>query len=219
MTVLVYPERAAVNQPVAKAKIYAHGGATARVRQLFVTQVEEIIWKYKLSPETVNLPAAPGVPEIQVFAIQQKQAELDVEVLRSVDRAVKFPLFFELEHEGQVREMACYKRPNASDPARWVLSGYFAGEWFKEKDREQALPAALDLTGLYAQLLSRLIPVPARPGETLADRVARVEKLQAKQREVEQAAARLAKAKQFNRKVAINADLRKLRDELQELRR
>lgn len=216
---LVYPERAAVNQPVAKAKIYLHGGATARVKQLFVTQVEEIVWKYKLSPETVNLPAAPGVPEIQVFVIRQKRAELDVEVLRSVDRAVKFPVFFELEHEGCVWEMACYKRPHAVDPGRWVLSEYFGGESFKEKDRGLALPTALDLAGLYAQLLSRLMPVAARPGESLADRVARVEQILAKRRELEKAKARLETEKQFNRKVEINAVVRKLNMELFALRR
>lgn len=219
MTVLVYPERAAVNQPVAKAKIYAHGGATARVKQLFVTQVEEIVWKYKLSPETVNLPAGLGVTEIQVFAIRQKQAELDVEVLRSVDRAVKFPVFFELEHEGRVREMACYKRPHVAAPGRWVLSEYFGGDWFKDKDRRLSLPPALDLAGLYAQLLSRLMPIAARPDEPLADRIARVEQLQAKRREVEKATLRLAKEKQFNRKVEINAALRQLKQELKQLTR
>lgn len=216
---LIYPERAAVNQPVAKAKIYAHGGITTRVKQLFVSQVDEIIWKFKLAPETTNLPAGPGVPEIQVFALRQKQADLNLDVLRAIDRAVKFPVFFELEFNAKVKEAACYKRPNEADASRWVLSEYFEDAWRAAGNRTLALPPALDLAGLYGQLLARLMPLAARPRETLAELAARVEQMHAKQREVEKTAARLANEKQFNRKVEINTALRQLKQDLQELTR
>ena len=51
----------------------------------------------------------------------------------------------------------------------------------------------------------------------LTEPVARVELVAAKQREVEKATSRLAKEKQFNRKVEINAHLRQLKVGLQEL--
>ena len=80
------------------------------------------------------------------------------------------------------------------------------------------MPLALDLGGLYEQALHRLIPTPARPQESLADLVARVELLAAKQRELDKAQIRLAKEKQFNRKVEINTQLRKLKTELDQLK-
>ena len=79
------------------------------------------------------------------------------------------------------------------------------------------MPVALHLGGLYEQLLHRLMPWPARPQETLAELVARVEQAQAKQRELNKTQARLAKEKQFNCKVEINATLRQLTHELQGL--
>jgi hypothetical protein len=48
--------------------------------------------------------------------------------------------------------------------------------------------------------------------------VARVEQAQAKQRELDKTTARLAKKKQFNRKVEINAELRKLKTEMKGLK-
>ena len=81
------------------------------------------------------------------------------------------------------------------------------------------MPLALDLASLYEQLLHRLIPLPARPREPLAALVERFEQVQARQREVARTAARLEKEKQFNRKVAINATLRKLKTELEQLSR
>ena len=80
-----------------------------------------------------------------------------------------------------------------------------------------AMPVALHLGGLYEQLLHRLIPLSARPQETLAELVARVEQAQAKQRELDKTTAQLAKEKQFNRKVEINAQLRKLKNEVNRL--
>jgi len=157
------------------------------------------------------------VPEIQVFAIQLKTPELNLDVLRCIDGAVQFPIIFELSFDGQTQVIAAYKRPNESDASRWVLSDYFATAWLPSDCERAAMPLALDLGGLYEQALHRLIPTPARPQESLADLVARVEQVAAKQREVEKAASRLAKEKQFNRKVEINAHLRQLQTELQEL--
>ena len=67
--------------------------------------------------------------------------------------------------------------------------------------------------------LYRLMPLRARPGEMLANFSARVAQAQAKEREVKKAADRLEKEIQFNRRVEINATLRNLKAELEQLSR
>ena len=57
MLMFAYPKQAEVNRVVPKIKIYAHAKPSKRVKELFVSEVGEILWKYKLSPETINLPA------------------------------------------------------------------------------------------------------------------------------------------------------------------
>lgn len=212
-----YPKQAVFGRTLPKSKIYEHSGANTRLKDLFVEQVEQIVWQYKLAPETINLPARPGVPELQIFSIQLKTSELNLDVLRCIDGAVQFPIIFELSFDGRTKVIAAYKRLNESDTSRWVLSDYFASAWLPSDCERAAMPLALDLGGLYEQMLHRLIPTPARPQESLADLVVRVELVEAKQREVEKAASRLAKEKQFNRKVEINAHLRQLKKELEEL--
>jgi len=212
-----YPKQAAFGRNLPKNKIYEHSGANTRLKELFVKQVEQIVWQYKLALETINLPAKPEVPEVQVFAIQLKTPELSLDVLRCIDAAVKFPIVFELNFVGRTQVVAAYKRPNESDTSRWVLSDYFATAWQPSDIQRATMPLALDLGGLYEQVLHRLIPMPARQQESLADLVARVEQVAAKQREVEKTASKLAKEKQFNRKVEINASLRQLKTELEQL--
>lgn len=217
-----YPKQAEFDRTLPKNKIYEHSGANTRLKDLFVEHVEKIVWRYKLAPETINLAAKPGVPEIQVFAIQLKTSELHRDVLRCIDGAVQFPIIFELTH-GQGAEVrsqvaAAYKRPSETDPASWVCSDYFESGWIPAATERIPLPLALDLGGLYEQLLRRLVPVAARPNESLSVQVIRAEQVRAKEREVAQAQVRLAKEKQFNRKVEANARLRQLMADLQALR-
>lgn len=216
---IAYPAKAAFGRTLPKNKIYEHSGANTRLKELFVKQVDQIVWQYKLAPETINLPARPGVPEIQVFNVQLKTADLHRDVLRCVDGAVQFPIIFELTHAQRVQVVAAYKRPNESDHSRWVLSDYYSTDWLAASAPRADLPLALHLGGLYEQLLHALIPLPARQNETLAELLTRAEQAQAKQREVEKVTARLGKEKQFNRKVEINAALRRLEDELAALSR
>ena len=218
---ITYPKQAAFGRVLPKNKIYEHSRANARLQRLFVEQVEQIVWQYKLAPETINLPARPGVPEIQIFSIQLKSNELHEDVLRCIDGAVQFPILFELNQgqgdQAKTQVVAAYKRPSEVDACRWVLSSYYATDWMPATTARTAMPLVLDMGYLYAALLQNLLPLPARPQEALPDWIARIEQAASKRREVEKTQARLAKEKQFNRKVEINAALRQLKTELQEL--
>jgi hypothetical protein len=214
-----YPKSAEFGRVVPKTKIYEHGSPSVAVRQLFVRQVEQIVWQYKLAPETVNLKASKAVPEIQIFSITLKGDELKPEVLRCIDLAIPFPIIFELRFDGKVKPIAAFKRPSEADASKWVISEYFAGDWIDPQiPRIRAdLPIVMDLGQLYEALLDGLMPYPARPGEDLQAQVARMERIRLKQRELERCEARLYKEKQFNRKVAINTQLRQLKTELESL--
>ncbi|WP_186035017.1 DUF4391 domain-containing protein [Burkholderia gladioli] len=216
---IAYPSQAAFGRTLPKNKVYAHSGANTRLKDLFVKQVEQIVWAFKLAPETLRLPARPSVPEIQVFSLQLKTPELRHDVLRCIDEAIPFPILFELTFDGRTQVIAAYKRPSESDVGRWVLSDYFATDWLPVGCQRAVMPVAVHMGGLYEQLLRRLIPLSVRSQESLVDLVARVELAQAKQRELDKVMARLAKEKQFNRKVEINAAARQLKSELESLTR
>ena len=62
-----------------------------------------------------------------------------------------------------------------------------------------------------------LMPMPTRTGESLRDQVERATQLRSKQTESSKLAARMDREKQFNRKVELNAQLRNIRQELNNL--
>ena len=214
-----YPKSAAFGKVLPKNKIYGYAQASARLKQLFVDQVDQIVWKYKLAPETINLGVTKEVTEIQVFGVALRAGALDEEVLRAIDKAIPFPLFFELTHGGKRKAIAAYKRPSGADSAKWVVSEYFESDWESEDKQRAPLPTALNLGSLYDRLLSALMPDQVGTSEPLEARVLRTEELRAKSREVERIKGRLSREKQFNKRVAINAELRAATNELKKLGR
>lgn len=218
-----FPKQAEFNRVLPKSKIYEHGKPSRAVREGFVAQINQIVWQYKLAPETINLPARPNVPEIEVFSIELKTAEISEDVLRCIDRAIPLPIFHILSFEDRTKTVAAYKRPNDADANRWVVDTYFESPWLpthgKRALQPAPLPVSLDMAGLYEQMLRRLMPQPERTGETLRDHVERVTQLRGKQNEYAKLEARLRQEKQFNRKVEKNSQLRALKTEIESLAR
>lgn len=210
----VYPTQAEFNRVLPKTKIYEHARPSRSVRERFVAEVDQIVWKYKLAPETVNLPARPGVPEIQIFSVTLRTGQLSESVLRTIDKAIPFPILFELSHGGLIKSTAAFKRPSDADSAKWVVDAYFGTPWLTGTDAPEPLPVALDLLGLYEQIMRRLIALPPLPGESLKAQVERANAIRGKQAEYRKLESRLQQEQQFNRKVELNRTLRELRTEL-----
>jgi hypothetical protein len=214
-----YPKQAAFERVLPKSKIYEHAKPSSAVREQFVSQIDKIIWQYKLAPETINLPARSDVPEIQIFTIVQKTPELSEDVLRCIDQAIPFPIFYQLTFDRRIKIKAAYKRPSEADTGKWVIDGYFETDWQAGDSERSELPVVLDMAGLYEHMLRRLLPLPPRTGETLKTQIERLGQLRSKQNEYRKMEARLQKEQQFNRKVELNAQLRKLKSQLEILSR
>lgn len=217
-TLIEYPDKAAFNRPIPKAKFYERGAVNAHLKGLFVEQVDKIFWQYKLAPETINLPATREVQEIQVFRVLLRTPELHYDVLRCIDAAIPFPILFELSFDGKVQLVASHKRPKTGDrTGRTIRSVYFATPWLPSDSLRSKMPQALNLAALYERLLLRLVPLPQRPGETLVELTSRLDTIHALRKDLDKAVSRLETEKQFNRKVEINASIRGLRGQLRQL--
>jgi hypothetical protein len=186
--------------------------------------VDQIVSRNVLISETVNLPSRDGIEGIQVFEIALKTGELKEDVLRSLDRAIPWRLFFELTFNGQVRFASAFKRSSEGSSGAPVVEDYFVTPWQPSSAPRLSLPVALDLAALYEQMLFRHmeaspLAISTRPGENIVSAVERCKAIRARQREQRRLEAALRRERQFNRKVEINAALRRCQDDLALLER
>lgn len=212
-----YPEQAAFGRILPKTKVYEHTKLTKTIRTKFINQIERIVWQYKLAPETINLPSRRSAPEIEIFVITLKTPEIGSEVLRAIDNAIPFPIIYELVFGRRVKVVAAFKRPSEADSTKWVTNVYFESDWQRVNGDRKPLPVAVDVAGLYEQILRELMVVPPRPDETITQQVERVGLIRSKQYERALLEKRLRNEKQFNRKVDLNAQLRGLDKEIEAL--
>ena len=213
----IYPAKAAFNRVLPKVKIYTNAKPSKPVKAKFVAQISEIVWKYKLSPETTNLAARDGFAEIQVFEIILKEPELDAAVLMAIDKAIPYPILYRLLYEGRVKRVAAYKRPAADGSGKWLTETYFETAWTEDLAPALSLPVALDLKALYEQMLFAYSDLPPRAGEALEALVERVKLIRKCRRDLRALAAKMNSEKQFNRKVELNAQVREIQEMLNSL--
>ena len=210
-----YPKKAAFNRVVPKTKFYERAKPTKTVKDKFVSQVAQVVWSYKLAPETKNLPASKGVSEIQVFTITAKSETLGEDVLRCIDRSIPSPIVFEIHFDSKVKLVAAYKRTNEADSTSWVVERYFATDWIPSDTTRHSLPVVLDMSNLYEKMLVPLLGLSQRNGESLRELVQRASAIRSKQDELKKLTSKITSEKQFNRKVELNSELRTIQTEIE----
>ena len=216
-TLFDYPQKALFGRIIPKNKIYDHSGASKTLKNIFVSQVDKIIWAYKLAPETINIHEIKFISEIQIFEITLRTHDFKMDILQAIDKAIPFPILFECVFEDKIKMIAAFKRPNDADSTKWVISDYFASEWLPSNHQRDSLPITLNLGGLYKKLLQPLMPYPPRENEKLKDQALRIGLILDYEKQLVRLESKIAKEKQFNRQVDINADIRIIKQEIEKL--
>ncbi len=200
-----WPESAAFGRTVPKTKFYEHGNVRTALREKFIEDVQRITWAYKLAETTIRLKGTEAVPEIQVFAVETKGGDVPDDVLAAIDKAVHFPILFEISKGDAVRTVAAQKTLGGNTPK---LGTYFTTGWLPTTTDRQPLPVAIDLPALYESLLTTLLPVAARRGESVSDATGRMDRARKLEREIAALERKLRNEPQLNRKVELRKALK-----------
>ena len=91
------------------AQNYDKMSISASVKRAFTSQVEEIVWKNKLSAKTLNVQTGERVCEIDVFEIALKNQSASDSLLRAIDNGVPHHILFLLQHNGLWQAAIGYK--------------------------------------------------------------------------------------------------------------
>lgn len=208
MTDLIeWPETAKVDRVIPKARLYAEASAGTALKQRFVDEVQRIRWAFKLGEESLRLAPGESVTEIQVFVVDLKGGSLDNSVLASIDKAIPSPIVFELRREDglwtEQAMAAAYTRAGAKTKG----TEYCRTGWIARDQPRVPLPAALDMDGLYSQLLGPLLPHLMRPLEDLSDALERVARVRGLTREIATLEKALRTEPQLNRKIELRKQI------------
>lgn len=211
------PNRALYNRRIPKNKFYKQIGVDAKLERKFIDEIDHIIWKYKLSKDTVNLESTKEVEEIQIFEVILKERHISLEVLENIDRVIPYPILYILKYGNDVKLAIAYKERNKIDPNKMVVHSYYQLDWMKEDEIDIDILKGLNLRDVYENILKQLIPIESTFEDNIEELIKLNEQQEKLKKEISKLEKRIRKEKQFNRKVELNIKLQKKKKELEKL--
>ncbi|WP_298064479.1 DUF4391 domain-containing protein [uncultured Acinetobacter sp.] len=216
MKLYKFPQQAKVDRLIPKNKFYEQGKANTKIEQLFVDQVENIRWAYKLASSTIHLQDQEDLKEIQIFRVKSRVEDLDVSILSFIDKLILTPIIFEVVYQDKVKVVATYKRLNQADKTKAVIGQYYASEWLEDHDRIE-LPLYLKLADLYEHFIAQILPITSSEDSGDDDesvsielKLQKAQQLESLQKQLDKLKSKLRNEKQFNRRVELNKQLQNL---------
>ena len=209
-----FPATTEFGKRIPKQKFYENIDITPALKRIFVEQIRLIYWRNKLAATTLNLTAGESVKEIEVFEIRLNTPQLDEAVLRQIDKEIPYHILFVLTCEGKAQAWIGYKEATASGNNAFKVSRYYHTDWVSE-DELQFRVDGLNMDAVYENLVRQIAgdELQADAGESLQASVARDERRRQLEKQIAALENKMHKEKQLNRRMEINAELKRLRTE------
>ncbi|WP_301871935.1 DUF4391 domain-containing protein [uncultured Dialister sp.] len=213
------PKSTEFNKRIPKQKFYENLTVSPTLKRSFVDQIRIIYWANKIASSTLNLAEGKAVTEIEVFLIRLNQDTLDENVLKQIDREIPYHILFVLEYDGKYRAVLGYKEAAGSGKAAFKVDRYYQTDWMPENE----LPVYLDglnMDAVYENFVRQIAGdalQTAKPQESLKESVERDDRREDLKKQIAKLQAKIRKEKQLNRQMEMNAELKRLRKELNTL--
>ena len=214
-----FPASTEFGKRIPKQKFYENIDITPALKRVFVEQIRLIYWRNKLAATTLNLAAGETVTEIEVFEIRLNTPQLEEAVLRQVDKEIPYHILFVLTCEGKAQAWIGYKEATASGNNTFKVSRYYHTDWIPE-DELQFRVDGLNMDAVYENLVRQIAgdELQADAGESLQASVARDERRRQLEKQIAALENKMRKEKQLNRRMEINAELKKMKLAIRQLR-
>lgn len=222
---LKIPDSCFIDNTLYKKLFYENADLSTSDKSLFTDTINKVTWLYCLKPETINIPAYKDelrdYPEIEVIEVLVHKDYKLKRVAEIVMRTIPYPmlLIFMLEDKRQL--YVAHQRINQNDSSKNTIEEFIATEWLES---DSALYAKLDIKqmrftnfyALYSDIVDAISIYNLSTVMTADDNITGIEarELSAQIEDIEQEItslrAKLKKESQFNRKMELNIEIKRL---------
>lgn len=211
---LGFPVSTEFNKRIPKQKFYDNLDVSPTLRRVFVDQIRLVYWRNKLAASTLNIAAGEVVSEVEVFEVRLNEPKLDEAVLKQIDKEIPYHILFILTCDGKAQAWTGYKEAAASGSNAFKVNRYYHTDWMPE-DELQLRIDGLNMDTVYESLVRQIAgdKLQAESGESLKESVERDEKKKQLEKQIAVLGNKMKKEKQLNRRMEMNAELKRLRKE------
>lgn len=223
-----FPEICLVNSNIPKSSIYDNSQMTTKEKRLFVDNVKKILWRYSLNRDNTNVAIYEDEHweylEVEVVEITINQPEKEKRIAEIIMGAIPYPMILVLLTEDKAQLWLSHQRHNLNDQEKNVLEGLVSTPWIEQGTVSQVIDLQScnhsNFYTLYSDMVDAVSIYSAkeeleRDFASGEEARAVVAKHQEVTKQIALLRAKLKKETQFNRKMEIGLEIKKLEREYQ----
>ena len=195
------PKSCYVNKFIPKKLFYKKVNMTTAVKKEFTSLIEKITWLYKIAPDTLEVNKTDNINELEIFEIQLRQKQIPKNIIKVITKAIPYPILFIIKY----KEDYCYSIK--------VAENYYSN-WNEELNFDFNYN---NLNEIYENIVKKIIREDTNR-HSFDEIISINEKKKELEKQIIQLRRNISQEKQFNRKVELNQELRKLEEEMEELK-
>ena len=214
------PKSTEFNRRIPKQKFYENISVSPTLKRVFIEQIKVIYWRNKVTATTMNLAAGETVTELEVFEVKLNGQQLDESVLRQIDKEIPYHILFLLEYDGKYQAWTAYKEAAASGSNAFKVGTYYHTDWLPETElplKVEGLSVDKVYENFVRQIAGDALRSEEGKTESLKESVERDNRRQELEKQVAALQTKVRREKQLNKQVQLNAELKKLKNELEKI--
>lgn len=219
------PDSCFIGNTIYKKLFYENADLSTSDKSLFSDTISKITWLYCLKPETINISVYKDevreYPEVEVIEVLLHKDYKLKRIAEIIMRTIPYPMVLIFKLEGKVKFYVAHQRTNQSDSSKNTIEEFIATDWLES---DSALFDKLDIKqmrfanfyALYSDIvdaisiynLSTIMPTDDNiTGAEARELSAKIEDIE---QEITSLRAKLKKETQFNRKMELNIEIKRL---------
>ena len=192
------PKSCVVNKFIPKNIFYKKVTMATSVKKEFINLIEKITWLYKIAPDTLGVNKTDNIEELEIFEIQLKQKQLPKNVIRVITKAIPYPILFVIKYKNDF----CYSIK---------VERIYYSNWNEDITFDFNYN---NLNTIYESIVKKIIKEEDNQS-SFTEIISINAKKQELEKQIIQLKRRISQEKQFNRKVELNQELRKIEQEME----
>lgn len=189
--------------------------ASNKVKKLFTNQILKILWKNKLSVETINL-RGKEIDEIQIFDIELKERVYISEILNLIDKFIPYHIIFIIRFREDLYVSVSPKHLNPLNNNTAVIDYTFKSDWIKSEKFNLKIELKNNLDDIFYFFCCQFSPA-IKNKKNIQELITANKDMDLLNKEIQKIKQQIAITKQFNKKVEFNQQLQTLLIQLKDI--
>lgn len=199
------PQRTEINKPLHKTKVFEKFDLTASQRDSFDADISRMFITHVVAESTIpTIKAGNEIVDFYIIEVSLKRREYvpkNIELLaKFIPRKILFVLHFEEKAQFAIHH-----------------TKLICSEW-QQRDTLNVPLAGLDLDAVWENIVATIGSITVQEGNTLTEQIKSDEQKTKLQKQIQLLQQKLNKEKQYNKQIEINAEIKRLKKQLNDIK-